>query len=213
MPPLAGFRGGADAKLFGQTCSSAPLSTRIRASRPLGALTAKYPECIFVWRRRLNLMHCCNCLNCCSWRFAPLVLFCENVSDMFQNPLLDSVLSHDCTSACRLGGRIGWRSKIQLTDHWGPRASTRRGSCTRKTPQPTLMISQWPEKTVLAHNANLERRRWYARWSRCQRCAGYGRCWSNAIDLFLMSLVVHGRSKLVQERKRTNHGPLLHLFM
>ena len=40
VPPLASPRGVAVAKFVGHTCSSAPLSTRSRAFRPLGALTA-----------------------------------------------------------------------------------------------------------------------------------------------------------------------------
>ena len=105
---------------------------------------SKYPECIFVWRRRLNLMHCCNCLNCCSWRFAPLILFmgeCQRyVSESAAGLCLESRLHERLPS---------WRK------HWveiqNPADRSLGFSCEYKTrimysytPQPSLMISQWP---------------------------------------------------------------------
>ena len=45
-----------------------------RAFRPLGALTANIQNESFAPARRMTLIHCCNCWDCCSWRSAPLVL-------------------------------------------------------------------------------------------------------------------------------------------
>ena len=75
MPPLAAPRGVADAKFAGHTCSFAPLSTRIRCVSSTRCTHGDYPERVFASARCMALIHCCNCLSCCSWGVASLVLF------------------------------------------------------------------------------------------------------------------------------------------